>query len=55
MKVVRFLRAVPVFIDVNGKEYGPFANEDLATIPEANAQGLEARGWVQIIKVEQAP
>ena len=38
--VVRCLQMIPVFAGVDGKTYGPFWPEDVATIPEINARGL---------------
>lgn len=38
--VVRCLQMIPVFAGVDGKIYGPFWPEDVATIPEINARGL---------------
>lgn len=37
---VRFLRDIPAFVGIDGETYGPFRAEDVAPIPERNAQGL---------------
>ncbi|WP_286857417.1 hypothetical protein [Methanosaeta sp. UBA356] len=38
--VVRFLMEVPAFVGLDGLTYGPFQEEDVASIPELQARGL---------------
>ena len=42
--VLRFLQPVCRFAGVDGREYGPFRAEDLATVPNINAKGLISKG-----------
>ncbi len=44
MKVVRFLQSTPAIIGVDMKTYGPFKAEDVALLPEENAENLIRRG-----------
>lgn len=44
--ILRFLQAVPAFIGVDMRKYGPFSREDVATIPPINAKNLVRSGHV---------
>jgi DNA replication factor GINS len=44
MKIVRFLQPIPAIIGVDMKTYGPFKAEDVAVLPEENAENLIRRG-----------
>lgn len=49
--VVRFLKDVPAIVGADMKTYGPFAAEDVATLPFENAEVLIKRGVVERVKV----
>lgn len=49
--VVRCLQMIPVFAGVDGKVYGPFWPEDVATIPEINARGLFKKDAIVAVNV----
>ncbi|RJE46815.1 hypothetical protein A7K50_12380 [Dehalobacter sp. MCB1] len=42
--ILRFLQAVPTFVGVDLRKYGPFGREDVGTVPSLNAKGLVAKG-----------
>jgi len=42
--ILRFLQAVPAFMGVDLRKYGPFGREDVGTVPSLNAKGLVAKG-----------
>jgi DNA replication initiation complex subunit (GINS family) len=50
MTLVRFLKESSAIVGVDLKTYGPFKPEDLAYIPEENAEILEKRGVVVRVK-----
>ena len=50
-KIVTFLKPNAEFIGTDLKKYGPFKNEDVASIPEQNAVLLESQGVVKEIYV----
>lgn len=50
MVLVRFLKESPAIVGVDLKTYGPFKPEDLAYMPEENAEILERKGLVVKIK-----
>ena len=43
-KLLRFLKEVPAIVGADLKMYGPFAAEDVATLPAENARVLVKRG-----------
>jgi len=47
MQAVAFLEALPQFVGVDMKNYGPFERGDMATIPEENAKLLMEKGIVK--------
>lgn len=47
LKSVYFLQPCPRFSGVDGKDYGPFEKDDLASIPKAHATGLAKKGIVR--------
>jgi len=47
--IVRFLQELPKIVDENLKVYGPFESEDIAVLPEENAEALIKRGAVEKI------
>lgn len=49
MQMVRFLDDVETFVDAQGNTYGPFHEEDIATIPTKIANNLEDKHKVQFI------
>ena len=51
LKVVRFVRAVPAIIGIDMKTYGPFEPEDVASIPEENAENLIRRGLAKEVEI----
>jgi DNA replication initiation complex subunit (GINS family) len=42
--LVRFLKAIPAIIGPDMKAYGPFNEEDVASLPAENAEVLLKRG-----------
>jgi DNA replication initiation complex subunit (GINS family) len=52
MTFVRFLKESPAIVGMDLKTYGPFRPEDLAYMPEENAEILEKRGIVAKIKIK---
>jgi DNA replication factor GINS len=50
-KVVRFLKAIPAIIGIDMKTYGPFNPEDVASIPEENAENLIRRGIAKEVEI----
>jgi DNA replication factor GINS len=42
--LVRFLQAIPAIIGPDMKAYGPFKEEDVASLPAENAEILITRG-----------
>lgn len=51
--VVRFLHGVPAFAGIDGRTYGPFLAEDVATIPEIQAKGLFAKDVIVAVHPEE--
>ncbi|KON29780.1 hypothetical protein AC482_05520 [miscellaneous Crenarchaeota group-15 archaeon DG-45] len=51
LKVVRFVQAIPAIIGIDMKTYGPFQPEDVASIPEENAENLIRRGIAKEVEV----
>jgi DNA replication factor GINS len=51
LKVVRFLKALPAIIGIDMKTYGPFKPEDVASIPEENAENLIRRGIAKEVEI----
>jgi len=49
--VLRFLKAIPAIIGVDMKTYGPFAAEDVASVPAENAKILVKQGFAAAIEV----
>lgn len=43
-RLLRFLKEVPAIVGADLKTYGPFAVEDVATLPTENAKALVKRG-----------
>jgi DNA replication factor GINS len=51
LKVVRFVKALPAIIGIDMKTYGPFKPEDVASIPEENAENLIRRGIAKEVEI----
>ncbi|KYH37922.1 MAG: hypothetical protein AYL28_004780 [Candidatus Bathyarchaeota archaeon B23] len=51
MKIVRFLQPIPAIIGVDMKTYGPFKAEDVALLPEENAENLIRRGIAKEVEI----
>lgn len=51
-KVLRFLKPVPAIMGVDMKTYGPFNPEDVATLPEENAENLIRRGFAKVVEIQ---
>ena len=49
--VLRFLKAIPAIIGADMKTYGPFAAEDVASVPAENAKILVKQGFAAAIEV----
>jgi DNA replication initiation complex subunit (GINS family) len=49
--MVRFVKAIPAIIGSDMKTYGPFAVEDVASVPVDNARILVKQGLAQMIEV----
>lgn len=54
-KVVRFLQSVPGFIGVDGRKYGPFRIEEVASLPEIHAKNLVSRDLARMVEVGMGP
>ena len=52
LKVVRFLQAVPAIMGIDMKTYGPFNEEDVASIPIENAENLIRRGLAKEVEIQ---
>ncbi len=50
--MVRFLQGIPSIVGTNGRLYGPFKAEDIATLPVENAESLIKRGVALMVEVE---
>jgi DNA replication factor GINS len=50
--MVRFLQDIPSLVGTNGRLYGPFKTEDIATLPFENAESLIKRGVALMVEVE---
>ncbi|MFP3952319.1 MAG: hypothetical protein ACLFVP_09305 [Candidatus Bathyarchaeia archaeon] len=53
VKVVRFIKPLPAIMGVDMKTYGPFKPEDVAALPEENAENLIRRGFAKIVEMKQ--
>jgi DNA replication factor GINS len=51
-KVLRFLKPVPAIMGVDMKTYGPFNPEDVASLPEENAENLIRRGFAKVVEIQ---
>jgi DNA replication factor GINS len=49
--VLRFLKAIPAIIGGDMKTYGPFAAEDVASVPPENARILVKQGLAVVVEV----
>jgi DNA replication initiation complex subunit (GINS family) len=49
--VLRFLKAIPSIIGSDMKTYGPFAPEDVASLPADNAKILVKQGLAVVVEV----
>jgi DNA replication factor GINS len=49
---VRILKDLPSIVGVDGKVYGSFKEEDIATLPEPNAEALINRGVAEKIRTD---
>ncbi len=47
LKVVYFLAACPMFVGVDGRNYGPFQPDEVASLPEIQANGLIQKSVVR--------
>ena len=52
LTIVRFLQPLPAIMGIDMKAYGPFKAEDVASIPQENAENLVKRGIAQRVEVE---
>jgi DNA replication factor GINS len=52
LTIVRFLQPLPAIMGIDMKAYGPFKAEDVASIPQQNAENLVKRGIVKRVQVE---
>ena len=50
--VIRFLKPLPAIMGVDMKAYGPFDQEDVASIPRQNAVNLIRRGIAKLVDIE---
>ena len=50
--MVRFLQNIPAIVGANAQVYGPFKAEDVATLPEENAESLIKRGIALRVEAE---
>jgi DNA replication factor GINS len=50
--MVRFLQNLPAIVGANAQVYGPFKAEDVATLPEENAESLIKRGIALRVEAE---
>lgn len=48
---LRFVKAVPAVIGTDMKAYGPFAVEDVASLPVENAKILVKQGFAEVVEV----
>jgi len=48
---LRFLKAIPAIIGGDMKTYGPFAAEDVASVPVENARILVKQGFAEVVEV----
>lgn len=51
-KLIRFKHAVPKFVGLEGEEFGPFEEEDMASLPKEIANVLINKGRAEEIKEE---
>jgi DNA replication factor GINS len=51
LQVVRFVKAIPAIMGADMKSYGPFAAEDVASLPALNAQILMKQGLAVLVEV----
>ncbi len=51
-KVLRFLKPVPAIMGVDMKTYGPFNPEDVASLPQENAENLIRRGFAKVVEIQ---
>jgi hypothetical protein len=54
IRVLRFLHAVPAFMGIDMRQYGPFQREDVGTVPTINAKSLVAKGFAAEIILGRA-
>jgi DNA replication initiation complex subunit (GINS family) len=47
---VKILQNLPSFLGINGKEYGPFKENDVVELPEANANALIEKARAKVYK-----
>ena len=52
LTVIRFLKPLPAIMGIDMKAYGPFKAEDVASIPNENAENLVKRGIAERVEVE---
>ena len=50
--LIRFLKPLPAIMGIDMKAYGPFQPEELATIPQQNAENLIKRGIAKKVDAE---
>jgi DNA replication factor GINS len=48
---IRFLKSIPAIMGADMKSYGPFAAEDVASLPPQNAQILVKQGLAVLVEV----
>jgi DNA replication factor GINS len=51
LQAVRFVKAIPAIMGADMKSYGPFAAEDVASLPALNAQILVKQGLAVLVEV----
>jgi DNA replication factor GINS len=50
--VLRFIKPIPAIMGVDMNTYGPFNPEDIATLPEENAENLIRRGFAKVVEIQ---
>ena len=50
---VRFIKEFDEIVGVDSEKYGPFKPEDIATIPNENAQALISNGIALKVRIEE--
>jgi len=48
---VRFIRPIDRFVGIDMMTYGPYVEEDIATLPSENARALTQNGFAEEIQI----